>query len=144
MSKHSLFRWSAIRKAGFEGPDASLAECIIEYGVVWRQFKRKTGSYNKGDWQMLFRTGGQPEGEKYDPCAGWTWGWLKADLDWRKEWTFINDGMAEDFLRYLGATDEDFRKHPVPEQAWNLAQYYGWDNIMGTNYHPIYLKGVPK
>lgn len=116
-----------LKREGFEGTDASLAESLFEYGMVWRKLTEaermeldKTATPNQAEWLFIYRTGGK----RFDRTS-------IAECDPFKEWNWVK---WESFFAYLGTTKEEWLEMPFPFQVENLVSYHGYEEIFGSSY----------
>jgi hypothetical protein len=50
---------------------------------------------------------------------------------------FPNQKQINQFLKYVGMQKKDWLKMPLNVKIQDLLNYWGYENIMGTSYHPI-------
>lgn len=113
----------------YEGMDASLRISLKEYGFAWRQFRRTTPPYKKGDYRFCV---GRSIEQGTCSWVLFSFHELPAITDWKTEWAFAyNDKEA--FLSFLGMTEEEFSTSDLPRQVADLIQFYGVHNVFGSS-----------
>lgn len=109
----------SMKAEGFTGPDASLNESLVEYGLAWR--------VKDGDLLFYYRCPYQKK--KFQ------WGRVSLDTDPFEEWDWALEGEnLKGFLSSMGLIEDDFRNLPLPQQVYSLYQYQGALEIFGEAY----------
>lgn len=110
---------NAMERDGFVGFDASLRECLFCYGFAWRD----TGD----EWLFVYgiRTDGDGYYSRFDRCT------LSKTTDAQKEWNWANFGNVAE---WSGMPLKEWLELPFPELVYDLARYYGNENVFGTSY----------
>ncbi len=112
-SKRSIKRLS---KKAWQGTDANLETSLFEYDMVWKE--------KKDEFQFI---------HKCSHGKGYTFGWFKKNLDFAKEFNWVN---WEGFLGWVGEkTFEEWNKLPFGQKINDLVNHYGIENIFGGDYH---------
>lgn len=101
------------------GIDATLDIALEEYGLAWFD------DPDKDEIEFFYGVGHGENGDyvRFDN------GWLKRDVDPKKEWNWIDDwgGVAS----YAGLTVDEFLEQPLHHMVSSLLSYYGYNNIFG-------------
>ena len=92
---------------GYRGCDASLAESLFEYGLVW--------ILTQHAYVFIYRTG---RGNKFSRAT------LAPDIDPRREWSWVGD-------EWDGFTLDDGSLPPLPTLVSDLVNWYGHINVFG-------------
>lgn len=102
-----------------EGIDFSIEISLKEYGFAW--IKREKDyifyygiSYNDGEFDFF-------------DCAS-----IPVDLDILKEYDWIE---LERVLNFVGMQKEDWLNMCLPNQIFDLRNYYGYEEVFGSSYH---------
>lgn len=125
-----------LERAGYEGTDACLETSLFEYGLIWKNHKRKTEHHEKGDVTFVYGV----EVSEYESCDYSSFDvahWSKDD--WEKllneDW-FDMDGM-------LSFCDMDSKQDLVksfPASVASAISHHGYENVFGLSYYPIKIK----
>ena len=121
------------QKLTFHGIVANLETSLLEYGLIMSNEKHEDGSgtqfvvYKMGDFG--YGTGHISEEE--------TNGYIEG-----KEW--MSEQEIASFLSTEGTTKEEWLECSHALKLHSLINYYGYENIMGTDYSPITEKGAIK
>jgi hypothetical protein len=115
------------------GTDADLETSLFEYNFVAKQRADKD---HPDEWFVLYRindnafgTGHIRESELDDLING-------------KEWMKKED--IEKTLSYVGMTKEEWLKESFINKLSDLLGYWGYEEIMGSDYNPLDKKGALK
>lgn len=108
---------------GYQGPDASLNESLVEYGLAWKE--------DDGDLLFIYR---HPYKEhRFD------WGRVRLGTDVFKEWDWaLRDEKLDSFLSFFGTTIEYFKALPLTQQVYDLFSHWGPLEIFGESYNEGY------
>ena len=112
-------------KSTFIGIDASLEISLLEYGLIVSNEVHEDGS---GTHFCVYKCNG-----------GYGTGHIsEADLnnlingeDW------ANEEDINSFLSFVGMSKNDFLQMPLITKLFDLISYWGYENIMGTEYYPM-------
>ncbi len=111
----------------YKGFDKSLEISLFEYGFIYS----RTDPLSNGDLRAWYKVSGE---NMFD------WADFKQDLDFWKEFNWINDSDKKGFLSYVDLDENSFNHEPL-ENKINLAiNYFGPENICGTAYYPKEIK----
>ena len=113
---------------GFEGIDASLETSLFEYGLIWA----KGIEGHENDYHFIYGVGN--DGESY---TSFDWGDIAVDTNPTEEWNFVD---WDEVGSFVGMSEEDLLKQPLPQLVFDLISYYGFENIMGSSYYPFEIK----
>lgn len=122
-----------MKKQEFIGCDASLEISLLEYGLIVSVNVHKDGSgthfcvYKISD--NSFGAGHMSENEVNGYIEG-------------KE--FMDASDIESFLNWTGTSKEEWLTYQMHTKLGDLLQYYGSENIFGTEYAPMTEKEVVK
>lgn len=114
---------------GYEGIDADLATSLFEYGLIWK----KGIEGHENDYHFIYGVG-------YDKNKNYNkfdWSDIAIDTDPKKEWNFVE---WESVCAFTGLSEEDFLDQELPQIVFDLIQYYGYENILGSSYDPFEIK----
>lgn len=114
----NLASLSLLESQGFDGMDASLSECLFEYGFVWRTLP---------DGSFLFVYSHPSLPGRFDRCS------MKQQEPFI-EWNWIQEDSKAGFLSYLGTTEAEWIALSFPWQVFDLLSYFGPEEIFGTSY----------
>ena len=112
-------------KKYYQGFDASLSISLFEYGFIYSY----TDPLSKGDLRVWFKV----LGKTFD------WADFRKDLDFWKEFNWIDENSKKGFLSYLGIDEKSFNSEPLENKINWAASYYGYENIYGTAYNPTVI-----
>jgi hypothetical protein len=122
-----------LKRAGFEGMDASLNVALFEYGLIWKQYKRNTKNHNKGEYLFYY-------GVDIDRAGNYNafdWAAIRADVDPLKEWNWADfDAVCS----YTGKDKESFLAMPLCDIVSDMLGYYGKENVFGGTYYSFTVK----
>ena len=102
-----------------EGVDCNIEISLKEYGFAWIEQEK----------EYIFYYGISHNGEEFD---FFDYGSIPVDLDILKEYDWID---LESVLNTVGSSKEDWLAMCLPNQIFDLVNYYGFENIFGTSYH---------
>jgi len=118
---------SKYERSNFQGIDQSLEISLLEYGLIWKQYKRSTKNKGrKGEYLFIYPVystdhyGNEIIITDYGyimPCN------LRVEFDWI-EWNSI--------YSYTGLSEIEFHDQDFGYQVFNLVQYYGTLEIFGS------------
>jgi len=116
----------------FHGIDASLDISLYEYGLICRPY---TKDGQKDEHKVIYGVN-RDESGNYDLFGG---GFIREhDLD---ELVNGNDWMDKDdikgLLSFVGSSINVWLKLSFITKLWNLVNYFGYENIMGSEYSPF-------
>jgi hypothetical protein len=115
-----------LEKSKFYGTDADNETSLLEYGLLVYSDEHEDGS---GTHFAVYRIGGNLFGTGHIS---------ESDLDNiinGKEWADEKD--INSFLSFVGMTREEWLMLPLVMKLSDLISYWGYENIMGTDYSPI-------
>lgn len=122
---------------GWTGVDANLTASLLEYGILVCQFPERDYQdeyfviYGIGNYESLglkkFGTGYIRSTDISKLIAG-------------QEWASKSDVAG--FLSFCGQSRSEFTGSPMAIKLSSLIQYWGYENIMGTDYYPLNVKGL--
>jgi hypothetical protein len=108
-----------MKAEGFRGPDASLNESLVEYGLAWKD--------DNGDLLFYYRC---PYQEKR-----FQWGRVRLGTDPFKEWDWALRGdKADGFFSFIGGNADEWRELPLCMQVFDLVNHWGTLEIFGESY----------
>ncbi len=107
---------SKLKVEGFEGMDATLAICLFEYGLIWKEVEETN--------ELLF-VHKTSHGRNFERTT------FDKNLDVHKEFYWVK---FEDIYSFTGMPEEEWNKLPLPFKIYDLMNYYGVENIFGTSY----------
>jgi len=120
-------------KGNWQGTDADLETSLFEYNFVAKQRAEKD---HPDEWFVLYKisnnafgTGHIRESELDDLING-------------KEWMKEED--IKKTLSYVGMTKEEWLKENFINKLSDLLGYWGYEEIMGSDYNPLDKKGALK
>lgn len=108
-------------KQYYKGFDINIIEALFEQGFVYSYTDPKSEG-NLRIWYIV-----NYHQNLFDWCE------FNKDLDFWKEFDWIDDDTKKGFLSYLGKTQESFDKIPLEEKIHNAINYFGYENICGTS-----------
>lgn len=113
--KTSEYTIPVLEKDGYTGTDASLAECLFEYGMAWKDDGK--------DWRFIYR----------HPVLrnAFDWACIAKDTTPEREWDWVN---WDDVARCNGVSRAEFLAQSIPVIAFDLVNYYGTENVFGSSY----------
>lgn len=100
----------------FEGIDKSLSISLFEYGLAWRKLEN-------GEYLFIYSN---PHHEGYFNRQT-----ISEKIDFKKEFNWI---CWADVANYLGCPLENWLDCSFPQKIYDLFNYYGNENIFGTDY----------
>lgn len=107
---------------GWQGTDASLAECVFEYDFAWRELEEP--DEHGDDFVFLYRiTHRDPPA--FDRVT------MSSKLDLCKEYAWID---WEGFLSTIGMNAEEWDVQPFAIRIFDLMNVHGYENIFGSSY----------
>lgn len=103
-----------LKVQGFDGPDASLAESLFEYGLAWRDLGN--------EWLIIYR----------HPCLDKRFErtTLSKDTNPRKEWNWVKWADVAGFAGQAETWPDDADLLSVVEM---LISYYGGEEVFGSS-----------
>lgn len=106
-----------LEELGFTGPVTDVGMSVLDCRMAWAE--------EENDWFFIFpATHGK----------GWDWGRVSKDTDPVKEWGWVDwDGVNS----YRRCKLDD--STPLPEVVFELADFYGPENVFGTTYHDGFI-----
>jgi hypothetical protein len=113
-------------KTTFMGIDADIDESLEEYGLVIGKNKDCTDA---DEWFCIYKIAEDAYGRGYIKDSE-----LDALIN-GNDWADLKS--IEGFLNYTGQLKEDWIEMPFIDKLYDLIQYYGHENIMGTEYSPV-------
>jgi len=120
---------SQYENRGFVGTDIDLKTSLMEYGLIWKEFKRAVPKYPCVKGEYLFIGHGVDSEGKDLHYSGWIDpknNPVEKEFEW-VEW--------DEFLKYSGQTMKEFKSMDFGYQVESLVSYYGLENILGS---PLY------
>lgn len=119
-------------KQNLQGIDVSIEISLKEYGTAWIEGPTETRFYY---------------GIRSDDSIGFNHfdsGNFRNDIDFKKEFSWINEDDWNSFLSTYDTTWEEWNNFPMPQKISDLNSYYGYENIFGSSYHsqPMTYKDV--
>ena len=114
---------SYFKTNGYAGFDNSLETSLFEYGFIFS----RTDPLSEGDLRIWFKI----VGDTFD------WADFKQDLDFWGEFSWAN---KKNLLSYLGMDEESFNNETLESKIYSLVNYYGYENVYGTGYHPTVIR----
>jgi len=124
---------STLENRGFQGSDANLATSLFEYGLIFKEYKRKTNNFNKGD--ILFYFGIGYDGEYFNV---FDWGYINKNIDVIAEYDWVDFNAVASFV---GITKNELLASSVTSIIIELVSYYGSENIFGSSYCSLTIGG---
>lgn len=119
---------SRFKNRGFVGIDADLETSLMEYGVIWKKFKRAVKKYPCVKGEYLFITHEIDRDEK----SHIDYAWFRPDTDVKEEFDWVE---WDEFLSYMGQSYSEFTQMDFGNQVYALYSYYGKQNIFGQTYY---------
>lgn len=109
------------------GVDVNLDTSLDEYGVVATQPKDKD---YPDEWFVIYKINDDAFGS----------GWVRESeinkIGTQNDWS--NDSNnTENFLSYVGMDANNWLNQPFINKLYDLISYWGYENIMGTDYSPM-------
>lgn len=131
----------SFRSHKWQGVDADLQTSLFEYGFVAVQLPDRD---HPDEWLVVYQIGNNAFGK----------GWIRAkdlnDLVDGKEWMKKDDIIS--FMRASGSPSVASLNEAASVRIWksyhfitklsDLTGYFGWENIMGTDYYPLTIKNL--
>lgn len=115
-----------MERDGFEGPDASLAGSLFEYGIAWRHDKE---AQEPDEYEFVIGVG--YSGGVYDQFES---RWMS-----KKEWEamILGEGWfdTQAVCDFAGMTPQALLDG-FPRDVQTAIQYYGYENMFGVLYYP--------
>jgi hypothetical protein len=105
----------------YKGVDVSLEISLNEYKFAYSVDDPRS----QGDLRIIYGT-----------AHGFGWADFSPTLDFWKEFSWIHSDDADDFLHYLGEDRATFDAHPRWMKIYDAINYFGAENICGTDYYP--------
>jgi len=102
-----------LENLGFEGGDADLETSLFEYGLAWHVGEAETTFIHPVSHGLE---------NHFERTA------LANDTNVRDEYDWAD---FESLFSYIGG---DNSGHPLPQQISDLVNYYGVENVFGTDY----------
>lgn len=126
-----------LERLGFKGVDVSTDISLFEYGLLIREVTEYQCSIQPTTfYQVLYVT----DWAKYEvplmyDIASITEGDIKDifNEDWFE---------SEEVLKTCGITEEQFFNSSIQMQLSDMLSYYGYENIFGSSYYPMYLEDL--
>lgn len=115
----------------FEGIDRDLETSLFEYNVIASKEEHEDGS---GTHFVVYKINDDAYGTGHiseETINGYIEG---------KE--FMDSKDIRQFLRWSDSIKEDWLKQSFIQKLYDLISYWGYENIMGTDYYPISEKLV--
>lgn len=113
-------------KSKFYGTDANNEISLLEYGLLVYSEKHED---NSGTQFCVYRINKDNFGTAHINEKD------IEDLLSGNEW--MNESDIEGFLSFVGTDKDSFLSEDIASKLHSLIQYYGYENIMGTDYSPI-------
>ena len=106
----------------YRGFDASLAVSLFDQGFIFS----RTDPKSEGDLRIW---------ANFHGYGVFDWADFKNDLNFWREFNWIQGSSREAFLSFLGVTLEEFNLAPLEQKLFDAILYFGAENICGTPYH---------
>jgi len=120
-------------RLGFDGSDASLAESLFEYRLIWRQIKRLHAkhrqdpkNYPVGEWEFV--------APSLHVKGLYSYFWFKDGLDFKHEFNWVSENQWAGFLDWLGMTWKEWSELSFPQRIEDMIGYFGQIEILGDDY----------
>lgn len=112
----------------FTGVDVDLETSLLEYGILVSNEVHEDGS---GTHFVVYRYG---------------LGFGTSHISEKEVNKLLNESWFDKmrFLSFVGMTETEFIGTPLVHKIFDMIQYYGPDNIVGTTYYPISEKEAIK
>jgi len=109
-------------KEGWKGSDLSLAVSLFEYGMIWKEHTQPA--------ETVFIYGINPISAEH---RLFDYAWLDPKMNLRTEYDWVD---WDQFFSYLciGSESSWLDGRPFPYQIYDLAGYYGYEEIFGSTY----------
>ncbi len=111
---------------GFDGSDASIAESLYVYGLIWQKRKKH--------YHFIIGVDVDDAGM----FISFDWGNVDIDVDLQSEYNWAD---FDDVADCCGMSELDWHKQTVPQKIENLIKYYGRSNIFGDCCTPFEILG---
>jgi len=111
----------------FSGCDASLEESLFCYGLIWKQAKK--------DYKFIYGVAV----DDHNDYKLFDYGYIPIDIDVMQEFNWIDNW--DNFLSFVGLTEEEWLAMPLPQQIADLISYYGHENVFGSSYYAFEISG---
>ena len=111
----------------FSGVDVNLEISLLEYGLIWKEYKRavpKKG-ITRGEVLFIVGTGWDDAEQTY---TGTDYAYItKAEV---LDETWIN---WTEVANYIGATTKELREQDCGQLVYDLIGYYGAEEVLGVS-----------
>ncbi len=107
---------------GYEGTDTDLGTSLYEYGLAWKFIKKEN------EYRFYYKVN---VAEKANDCV-FDWATVNADIDFWEEYDWVS---KNDLLSFLGLTENEFNKLPLPVKISDLVSHSGFENVFGSCYN---------
>lgn len=108
----------------YTGVDASLVISLMEYGLVW------STPDADGEVRFIYRTYTESVDDEFIHTD---WISINPEIDFEKEWNFINWDF---FCDCIGSDFDEWSGFPFGMKVYDLVNRYGYKSIFGSSYYP--------
>jgi hypothetical protein len=115
-----------MKKLTFYGTDASIETSLFEYGLI---VSNEPNEDKSGSHFCIYKINENRFGAGHFADADIN------DLINGKDW--IDLTTSNQFLDYCGESKDEFLNSTLASKLQSLIQYFGTENICGTDYYPI-------
>jgi len=121
---------SGLEKNRWQGVDVNLNISLFEYGIAWKEYQRKGKNFNSGDIVFFYGIGGDMVDGEY-VYNEFDWAYFPKDTKFDEEFNWVEKAQLCEFM---GLTTEEFDDASLVEKILVAYEYYGNENVFGTNY----------
>lgn len=118
------------QKLTFHGIDSSNKISLLEYGLLVSDQQHEDGS---GTYFCVYRVS-HPDGGSWFDCGHISEKQVNGYIEGTE---FPSDADIESFLSFNDMSKAQWLGLNFTHKLWDLLQYWGYENIMGTAYHPM-------